>query len=106
MINRFYENEINREGIEYIDHLLHAYQNGRVSLPNLASKLDIARGGLLFPDEEWLTLYTKIWGVIEECNAFALDEGQTDVVDRYEDILNNAVIEMRSFLKETFLLST
>lgn len=102
MTHPFYGNKINADGIEYLSELLTAFQQGKVSLPALASKLDAARFGLLFPEKEWLDTYAKLWGAIEECNALALDAGQTSVLPEHQQLLDDTVIKLQSFFSDTF----
>ena len=102
MTHPFYDNKINANGVHYLSELLSAYQLGRVSLPALANKLDTARFGLLFPEKEWLDTYSKFWGVIEECNALALDAGQTSVLPEHQQLLDDTVIKLQSFFSDTF----
>lgn len=104
MTQRFYDNKINSDGIQYLSGLLSAYQEGKVSLSVLAGKLDVARYGLLFPEKEWLDTYSKFWGAIEECNALALDAGQTSVLPEHQHFLDNTVIKLQQFFSDTFPL--
>ncbi|GBQ11028.1 hypothetical protein [Acetobacter cerevisiae] len=102
MMHPFYDNKINLEGIKYLFELLSAYQMGTVSLPVLADKLDTARSGLIFPEKEWLDTYCKFWGAIEECNALALDAGQTSVLPEHQQFLDDTVIKLQRFFSNTF----
>lgn len=102
MTHSFYDNKINADGIQYLSDLLSSFQKGKVSLPALAAKLDAARFGLLFPEKDWLDAYSKLWGTIEECNALALDAGQTSVLPEHQQLLEDAVIKLQSLFSDTF----
>mgnify|MGYP005856535357 CR=1 FL=1 len=102
MTDSFYGNKINADGIQYLYDLLSAFQQGKVSLPTLADKLDAARFGLMFPEKDWLDTYSKLWGVIEECNALALDAGQTSVLPEHKQLLDDTVIKLQSLFSYTF----
>ncbi|MCV0349028.1 MULTISPECIES: hypothetical protein [Alphaproteobacteria] len=102
MTHPFYGNKINADVIQCLSDLLSSFQQGRVSLPALASKIDAARSALMLPEKDWLDSYSKLWGSIEECNALALDVGQTSVLPEHKQLLDDAVIKLQSFFSETF----
>lgn len=101
-MSNFFQNEVNISGVAYLRQLLIGFEEGKVPLHVLSRRLDAARHGLIEPDTQWLAMYEKYWGAIEECNALALDAGAITVLPDDEAFLSKTVQEFGNFLRDTF----
>lgn len=98
----FYTNSVNVETIQSMNNLMIDFDNGLVSLPMLASRLDTLRSSLLFMESEWNIEFDKNWTAIEIANAVSLDAGSLVVIPDQQDALKKGSAKLRSFLSRTF----
>jgi hypothetical protein len=50
-------------------------------------------------DAVWKSAFRRQWGIMEEVNAFVLDEGRTTLTFEEEQIVDKAAEELRSMIR-------
>ncbi len=70
------------------------------SLGSLIATLDFLFESLEGVNADWKDKFRKHWGILEEVNAFVLDEGRTGFSDDERKLLNHAVEDLKFLVKE------
>jgi hypothetical protein len=76
------------------------------STGSLVASLDFLFQAIEGADADWKERFRKQWGILEEVNAFALDEGRSSFSDDEQKLLNRAANDLRSLIEEVAPHST
>ena len=103
MKSHFFDNAVNRKTAQSMIELLTSFKKNNVSLPRLASQLDVLRHSFIFLESEWNEKFDRSWTKIEIANAVSLDQGQRSVVPEQETALHEGIDELSLLVASSFL---
>ena len=92
------KNSINRLSLKAMERRISLYENNKITLSQLTQDLISTVSGMLDLSLGWQKKFMDIWGTIEQVNAFALDEGCHEPLERHRDILKRALEELRRII--------
>jgi hypothetical protein len=75
-----------------------AYEQRAISIAFLIAQLEGLLSSLREPDPQWRALAEKEWAIIEDCYAFALDAGQTELDSESKALVARALASLKRLL--------
>jgi hypothetical protein len=82
-----------------MSELIQLYENGKLSLYLLITKLEALLDCLEETNPTWVTLFREQWEALEQVYAIALDRGQSLEEDNFIRQIASALQEMKTLLK-------